>query len=152
MGPGRGKVRHRRGTGPRRPGGLAGDGLEEARDHWSSAPVASRYCNWTLPQIAALHAAGFEIAVETNGTQPAPDGIDWVCVSPKANAPLLLTSGDELKLVFPQDGAPPERYRGLQFREFYLATDGRPERARNTALAVAYCLRNPEWRAEPPDA
>lgn len=96
--------------------------------------------------IMALHHAGFQIAVETNGTQPAPEGIDWVCVSPKAGAPLLLTAGDELKLIFPQDGAPPERYRGLGFREFYLQPMDGPERVRNTALAVEYCLRNPEWR------
>jgi 7-carboxy-7-deazaguanine synthase len=95
---------------------------------------------------AALHRAGFEIAIETNGTQPVPDGVDWVCVSPKADAPLLLNSGDELKLVFPQEGAPPERYRGLKFREFYLQPMDGADRTRNTALAVEYCLQNPEWR------
>jgi 7-carboxy-7-deazaguanine synthase (Cx14CxxC type) len=96
--------------------------------------------------VGALHEAGFEIAVETNGTQPAPEGIDWICVSPKAGAPLLLTSGDELKLVFPQTGAAPEQFRGLPFREFFLQPMDGPERARNTALAVEYCLGHPEWR------
>lgn len=96
--------------------------------------------------IEALHREGFEVAVETNGTRPAPVGLDWVCVSPKAGAPLVLTEGDELKLVFPQSGAEPERYRGLAFRHFFLQPMDGPERARNTELAVEYCLRHPEWR------
>jgi 7-carboxy-7-deazaguanine synthase len=98
------------------------------------------------PLIDALHAAGFEIAVETNGTQPRPAGLDWVCVSPKAEAELILTSGDELKLVYPQDGAPPERYAGLQFREFFLQPMDGPEREANTRAALAYCLAHPRWR------
>jgi 7-carboxy-7-deazaguanine synthase (Cx14CxxC type) len=96
--------------------------------------------------IAALHAAGFEIAVETNGTQPVPPGIDWLCLSPKAEAPLAVTAGDELKLVFPQQGAEPERYRGLGFRHFFLQPMDGPDRAAHTAQAVAYCLAHPEWR------
>jgi 7-carboxy-7-deazaguanine synthase (Cx14CxxC type) len=96
--------------------------------------------------VEALHRAGFEVAVETNGTRPAPAGLDWVCVSPKAGAPLLLTTGDELKLVFPQTGAEPERYRGLAFRHFFLQPMDGPDRARNTELAFEYCLRHPEWR------
>jgi 7-carboxy-7-deazaguanine synthase len=96
--------------------------------------------------IAALHARGFEVAVETNGTLPPPPGIDWICVSPKAEAPLVLTEGDELKLIFPQAGAEPERYRGLGFREFFLQPMDGDERARNTRLAVEYCLAHPEWR------
>lgn len=96
--------------------------------------------------IDALHAAGFEIAVETNGTQPAPAGLDWICVSPKAGAPLVLTAGDELKLVFPQDGAEPERYRQLRFGHFFLQPMDGPDRAANTDRAVAYCLSHPEWR------
>jgi 7-carboxy-7-deazaguanine synthase (Cx14CxxC type) len=98
------------------------------------------------PLIDALHAAGFEIAVETNGTQPRPAGLDWVCVSPKAEAELALTSGDELKLVYPQEGAPPERYAGLRFREFFLQPMDGPEREANTRAALAYCLAHPRWR------
>ncbi len=98
------------------------------------------------PLIDARHAAGFEIAVETNGTLPRPAGLDWVCVSPKAEAELVLTSGDELKLVYPQDGAPPERYAGLTFREFFLQPMDGPEREANTRAALAYCLAHPRWR------
>lgn len=98
------------------------------------------------PAVAALHAAGFEIAVETNGTRAAPTGVDWICVSPKAGAPMSLTAGDELKLVFPQEGAEPERYRGLAFRHFFLQPMDGPEAGRNTALALEFCLRHPEWR------
>jgi len=98
------------------------------------------------PAIAALKARGFEVAVETNGTVPLPPGLDWVCVSPKANAPLVVTRGDELKLVFPQAGGDPERYRGLAFRHFFLQPMDGPDLARHTALAVEYCLRHPEWR------
>jgi 7-carboxy-7-deazaguanine synthase len=98
------------------------------------------------PLIEALHAAHFEIAVETNGTQPAPAGLDWVCVSPKARAPLVLTSGDELKLVFPQEGGEPERYEHLDFDHFFLQPMDGPDVETNTRLAVDYCLRNPRWR------
>jgi 7-carboxy-7-deazaguanine synthase len=96
--------------------------------------------------IAALHARGFEVAVETNGTQPAPRGIDWLCVSPKADAPLVLTGGDELKLVFPQAKAPPERFLGLDFRHWLLQPMDGPRLAEHTAAAVAYCLAHPRWR------
>lgn len=96
--------------------------------------------------IAALHAEGFEVAVETNGTQPAPPGLDWICVSPKAGAPLVLTAGQELKLVFPQRGAEPERFREMAFEHFFLQPMDGADRARNTALAVGYCLAHPEWR------
>ena len=96
--------------------------------------------------VAALHAAGFEIAVETNGTQPAPDGIDWICVSPKSTAPLVLTHGDELKLVYPQADAPPERFEALEFDHFYLQPMDGPVVDENTRLAVAYCLAHPRWR------
>ena len=98
------------------------------------------------PLVAALHDAGFEIAIETNGTQRAPAGIDWICVSPKANAPLVLTSGNELKLVFPQPTAMPERFESLDFRYFFLQPMDGPEQERNTALAVQYCLAHPRWR------
>jgi 7-carboxy-7-deazaguanine synthase (Cx14CxxC type) len=96
--------------------------------------------------IEALHRAGFEIAIETNGTQPAPEGIDWICVSPKAQAELVLLSGDELKLVFPQDEAPPELFAGLAFDHFFLQPMDGPRTAENTALALAYCLSHPQWR------
>jgi 7-carboxy-7-deazaguanine synthase len=98
------------------------------------------------PAVIALHAQGFKIAVETNGTLAAPPGVDWICVSPKAGAPLALTAGDELKLVFPQEGAEPERFRAFSFRHFFLQPMDGPEANRNTALAVEYCLRHPEWR------
>jgi 7-carboxy-7-deazaguanine synthase (Cx14CxxC type) len=96
--------------------------------------------------VAALHAAGFEIAVETNGTRPAPDGIDWICVSPKATAPLVLTRGNELKLVFPQADAPPDRFESLVFEHIFLQPMDGPLADENARLAVAYCLAHPRWR------
>lgn len=96
--------------------------------------------------IGALHEAGFDIAVETNGTIPAPAGIDWLCVSPKAGADLVQREGNELKLVFPQEGLDPASFTGLPFRHFFLQPMDGPERERNTGLAVEYCLRHPEWR------
>jgi 7-carboxy-7-deazaguanine synthase (Cx14CxxC type) len=98
------------------------------------------------PLIDALHDRGFEVAVETNGTQRAPAGLDWVCVSPKAHAPLVLTSGDELKLVFPQDDGAPERYEHLAFDHFFLQPMDGPDVDVNTRLAVEYCLTHPQWR------
>lgn len=98
------------------------------------------------PAIAALHAKGFEVAVETNGTLAPPDGLDWVCVSPKAGAPLLLLRGDELKLVFPQEEARPEEFEHLDFRHFFLQPMDGPNLAENTRLAVEYCLAHPAWR------
>ena len=98
--------------------------------------------------IAALHRRGFEVAVETNGTVPTPPGLDWLCVSPKANAPVQLTQGDELKLVYPQPEpeAQPERFTHLAFREFLLQPLAGPDQAANTQAAVAYCLAHPQWR------
>ena len=96
--------------------------------------------------IAAFKAQGFEIAVESNGTLPAPDGIDWICISPKAANPVVQTSGQELKLVFPQPEAPPERFAGLPFERFYLQPMDGPDQAANTAAAIAYCLDHPQWR------
>jgi 7-carboxy-7-deazaguanine synthase len=96
--------------------------------------------------VEAFHAAGFEVAVETNGTQTAPPGVDWVCVSPKAGAPLTLTSGDELKLVYPQEGAGPEMFEDLGFPRLLLQPMDGPERDKNTRLAVEYCLAHPRWR------
>jgi 7-carboxy-7-deazaguanine synthase (Cx14CxxC type) len=96
--------------------------------------------------IDALHARGFMIAVESNGTLKAPEGVDWVCVSPKADAPVIQTRGQELKLVYPQDKAMPERFAALDFERFYLQPMDGPDRERNTQLAVAYCLSHPQWR------
>lgn len=96
--------------------------------------------------VAALHARGFEVAVETNGTQPAPAGLDWICVSPKSTAPLVLTAGDELKLVFPQPSAPPERFEQLAFTHFFLQPMDGPALQENTQSAIAYCLAHPRWR------
>jgi 7-carboxy-7-deazaguanine synthase (Cx14CxxC type) len=96
--------------------------------------------------IDAFHARGFEVAVETNGTVAPPPGIDWLCLSPKADAPLIVTSGDELKLVYPQERGAPERYRDLGFRHFFLQPMDGPDRERNTRLALAYCLAHPQWR------
>lgn len=98
------------------------------------------------PLIEALHARGFEIAIETNGTQPVPHGIDWVCVSPKAGAELVITRGDELKLVFPQTEAHPSRYEGLDFAHFFLQPMDGPRMEQNTRDAVAFCLEHPQWR------
>ena len=96
--------------------------------------------------VEAFHAEGFRVAVETNGTQPAPPGIDWICVSPKAAAPVVLTSGHELKLVYPQDLAMPERFEGLDFQQFFLQPMDGPALAENTRRAVGYCLAHPRWR------
>jgi 7-carboxy-7-deazaguanine synthase (Cx14CxxC type) len=96
--------------------------------------------------VAALHHEGFEIAVETNGTRPAPAGLDWITVSPKAGADLVLTTGHELKLVYPQAGAEPERYEGLSFAAFFLQPMDGPDRERNVASAAAWCLSHPRWR------
>ena len=98
------------------------------------------------PAIAALHGAGFEVAVETNGTRPVPAGIDWLCVSPKAGADLVVVAGDELKLIYPQPGAEPELYHRLNFRHFFLQPMDGPALAENTRLALAYSLSHPQWR------
>lgn len=98
------------------------------------------------PLIEALHARGFEIAVETNGTLAAPPGLDWICVSPKAGAELAQRTGDELKLVYPQSDAPPERFAGLAFRHFFLQPMDGPARDANTAAAARYCMAHPHWR------
>ncbi|WP_419897570.1 7-carboxy-7-deazaguanine synthase [Roseomonas sp. USHLN139] len=96
--------------------------------------------------VAAMHARGFEIAVESNGTVAPPEGIDWLCVSPKAGAALAVDSGSELKLVFPQPALMPEAVQHLAFRHFYLQPMDGPDRVANTAAAVRYCLANPQWR------
>lgn len=96
--------------------------------------------------IAALHERGFEVAIETNGTVALADGIDWICVSPKAGAPLRVHQGDELKLVYPQPELPPEALAALDFRAWYLQPMDGPEREANTRAALDYCLQHPRWR------
>jgi len=122
---------------------------------WPDAPGGRRFvvCTGGEPllqldeaAIDALHARGFEVAVETNGTQPLPRGLDWVCVSPKADAPVVVAGGDELKLVFPQPLAMPGRFLGLEFRHWLLQPMDGPDREATTAAAVAYCLAHPQWR------
>jgi 7-carboxy-7-deazaguanine synthase (Cx14CxxC type) len=143
------------------PGGgkfaTAVDLAHAVRDTWpADAPLSERVLvvctggepllQLDAPLIDALHGVGCEIAVETNGTQVAPAGLDWICMSPKAQADLVLRSGDELKLVYPQDGAPPERYEHFDFEHFFLQPMDGPDRARNTELAMRYCLEHPHWR------
>jgi 7-carboxy-7-deazaguanine synthase (Cx14CxxC type) len=143
------------------PGGGRFDQADRLADHvaavWEAAAGdhAERYVVCTggepllqldAPLIDALHARGFEIAVETNGTLPVPAGVDWICVSPKADAPLVQRRGDELKLVYPQPQAPPERFVRLDFLHFYLQPMDGPQRAAHTAAVVAYCLAHPRWR------
>jgi 7-carboxy-7-deazaguanine synthase (Cx14CxxC type) len=96
--------------------------------------------------VTALHAAGFAVAVETNGTQDAPPGLDWICVSPKGHAELRLVSGDELKLVYPQSEAEPSRFERLDFRHFFLQPMDGPDREANIQATLAYCLAHPRWR------
>lgn len=98
------------------------------------------------PLIEALHNQGFEIAVETNGTIAAPQGLDWICVSPKAGSELILKKGNELKLVFPQPGAAPELFEQLDFDHFFLQPMDGTLQARNIQLTLDYCLKNPQWR------
>ena len=144
----------------------AGELAEAVARHWPTTPVSSQrddpdrhaavpYVVCTGgepllqldgPAVAAFHARGFEVAVETNGTKVPPKGVDWVCVSPKAGAELVLRSGHELKLVYPQAEAPPERFARLDFQRFFLQPMDGPDRERNTQLALRYCLDHPQWR------
>lgn len=98
------------------------------------------------PLVESLHDRGFQVAIETNGTLLPPAGVDWICVSPKARANLVLTNGNELKLVYPQVGAEPERYEGLAFEHFFLQPMDGPHLAENTNAAVRYCQQHPRWR------
>jgi 7-carboxy-7-deazaguanine synthase (Cx14CxxC type) len=122
---------------------------------WPQANGAGRYVVCTggepllqldEPLIAALHDSGFEIGIETNGTLQPPRGLDWICVSPKANAELNLKRGNELKLVYPQADAPPERFAELAFDHFFLQPMDGPQREDNTRAAIDYCLTHPQWR------
>ncbi len=122
--------------------------------HW---PLASRERRFVVctggepllqldePAVEALHSRGFEVAVETNGTRVPPRGIDWLCVSPKMGADLEVTSGDELKLVYPQAGGDPAQFERLDFQSFRLQPMDGPEVLANTEAAVEYCLKNPRW-------
>jgi 7-carboxy-7-deazaguanine synthase (Cx14CxxC type) len=121
----------------------------------ANTPGAKRYvvCTGGEPllqldaaAISALHAREFEVAIETNGTLAAPSGIDWICVSPKAEAPIVQKHGNELKLVFPQPLAMPERFESLAFDHFFLQPMDGPCVAENTRAAAAYCLAHPQWR------
>jgi hypothetical protein len=115
--------------------------LDEGAAHLQHAPPAmSRLL------VDALHAAGFEAAVETNGTRTPPAGLDWICVSPKAGADLVLLRGNELKLVYPQQGALPGRFEGLDFTHFFLQPMDGPQRDLHTRQALDYCLAHPPWR------
>jgi 7-carboxy-7-deazaguanine synthase len=96
--------------------------------------------------IAALHGRGFSLALETNGTIAAPEGVDWVCVSPKAQAPVVQSRGQELKLVYPQPGVDPARFEHMAFERFLLQPMDGPALAANTQAAIAYCLAHPRWR------
>lgn len=96
--------------------------------------------------VDALHGRGFQVAIETNGTRLPPQGVDWICVSPKARAELVLVNGNELKLVYPQEGAEPERYEGLVFDHFFLQPMDGQALAKNMSAAVRYCQQHPRWR------
>jgi organic radical activating enzyme len=96
--------------------------------------------------IEAFHRAGLEVGVETNGTVLPPEGLDWICVSPKAGSPLKLNYGNEIKLVYPQTGAEPEKYTTMKFDNFFLQPMDGPEAERNTRLTLEYCLQHPQWR------
>ena len=98
------------------------------------------------PLVQALHDVGFQIAIESNGTIPVPPGVDWVCISPKANAPLVVNKGNELKLVYPQEGMPPEHFEHLDFQHFLLQPLDGPQGAENTHQVLDYCLAHPRWR------
>jgi 7-carboxy-7-deazaguanine synthase (Cx14CxxC type) len=130
---------------------------EAVAQHWPEAAgrAAARFVVCTGgepllqlddPLVDAFHRAGFEVAVETNGTRPAPRGVDWLCVSPKAGADLVLQAGHELKLVYPQEGADPDQFTHLDFRCFYLQPMDGLLREQNTRRAVRYCLDHPRWR------
>ena len=127
----------------------------EARSHWAGSQRAKPLivCTGGEPLlqldtalINALHAEGFEIAVETNGTIMAPEGIDWICVSPKAGSEIIQTSGQELKLVFPQSENTPEQFKDMKFEHFYLQPKDDDKQAKNIQATITYCQKHPQWR------
>ena len=119
----------------------------EARDHRMVVCTGGEpLLQLDAAAISALHEQGFYVAVETNGTQVVPEGIDWVCVSPKIGADVVATSGNELKLVYPQSGGDPEQFETLNFDHFRLQPMDSSEGVRNTAAAVEYCLKHPKWQ------
>jgi 7-carboxy-7-deazaguanine synthase (Cx14CxxC type) len=133
----------------------AADLAEAVASRWPTNDRAHRLVVCTVGEpllqldaaaVDALHAEGFEIAVETNGTQPPVPGLDWICVSPKARADLVLRRGNEIKLVYPQPGFDPEQFESMDFDEFFLQPMDGPELAANTRAALAYCLAHPRWR------
>jgi 7-carboxy-7-deazaguanine synthase len=137
--------------------GSAGELGDAVLEQWPTAAGGRRYvvCTGGEPllqldraAIDALHARAFEVGVETNGTIPAPEGLDWICVSPKAGASVVQRSGDELKLVYPQAEAEaqPERFAAMKFRHYFLQPLDDPHRERHTRAAIDYCLRHPQWK------
>jgi len=136
---------------------VSADGLADTiRRRWDSHTNDSRrfvVCTGGEPLLQlddalvdALHRRGFQVAIETNGTRLPPVGVDWICVSPKARAELVLVNGNELKLVYPQEGAEPERYEALVFDHFFLQPMDGPALAENLSAAVKYCQQHPRWR------
>ena len=132
------------------------DELAQAIDAlWPATYTASKYVVFTGGEpllqldaalIESMHRAGFEIAIETNGTLPVPSGIDWICVSPKMGAKLLVTKGSELKVVIPQHGQDLQVYEALDFEHFFVQPMDGPDKERNTQLAIETCKRNPKWK------
>ncbi len=122
---------------------------------WPDTHADSKYVVFTggepllqldAPLIEAMHDAGFEIAIETNGTLPAPPGVDWICVSPKIGAELVQRRGNELKVVIPQAGQSLREYEALEFQHFYVQPMDGPQQAANTRLAIETCKSNPRWK------
>jgi 7-carboxy-7-deazaguanine synthase len=128
------------------PGALAEAVAATGAARWVVCTGGEPLLQMDAPLIDAFHARGLRIAVETNGTQPVPAGIDWVCVSPKSTAPVVVSRGDELKLVFPQADAMPERFDALSFDHYFLQPMDGPSREANTRAAIDYCLSHPRWR------
>ncbi len=131
------------------------DLAKKIADLWPSSSLENAYVVCTggepllqldQPLIKAFHQKGFEIAIETNGTYPAPEGIDWVCMSPKANTEIVLKKGHELKLVFPQEGISPEQFEDFEFEHFYLQPMDSPQKQENTKACLDYCLKHPKWK------
>lgn len=144
------------GTNGERGGKYDADALAGTIDSlWPTSYAASKFVVFTggepllqldTPLLDAMHARGFEIAIETNGTLPVPPGVDWICVSPKLGSQLKVTRGNELKVVIPQNGQPLDEYASLDFEHFYLQPMDGPDAARNTQLAIDTCKRNPRWK------